>query len=317
MSSPSGPTGPGSVVQAPHLPPGFTETFSSRFVDTPGLRQHAVIGGDGPPLLLVHGWPQTWYAWRMIMPGLARRFRVIAVDQRGVGLSGKPRDGYDTATLAGDLAALMDTLGHPRFAVYGTDTGLPIAYALAADHRGRVERLAVSEAPLPGLSPPPPPNRRYWHVAFNRLPDLNEQLVSGREGIFLRAAFDTAAGKRKLPDDTVRYYADMIADDQDALRGTFEIFRAFDISAVQNEERQTRRLTMPVLAIGGAESYGEGVGNTMKLVADDVRTAVLPDCGHWVAEQAPEELLATLTSFLAPYRDLVGTAATTSAWRVS
>ena len=107
------PEGPGSVSGAPHLPDGFTGTFTSRYVDTGDLRQHVVTGGDGPPLLLVHGWPQTWYAWRLVMPALARDFQVIAPDQRGTGLSGKPEDGYDTGTLAGDLAALMDALGPP------------------------------------------------------------------------------------------------------------------------------------------------------------------------------------------------------------
>src|SRR5579864_3291371 len=119
------PEGPGSVSQAPNLPAGFTDTFTSRFIDTGALRLHAVIGGDGPPLLLVHGWPQTWYAWRFVMPTLAKDFQVVAVDQRGIGLSGKPRDGYDTGTQARDMVALMDALGHQRFAMYGTDTGMP------------------------------------------------------------------------------------------------------------------------------------------------------------------------------------------------
>lgn len=132
MSSTSIPEGPGSVSGAPRLPAGFTDTFTSRYVDTGELRLHAVVGGEGPPLLLVHGWPQTWYAWRMLMPALAEDFEVIAVDQRGIGLSDKPADGYDTGTLAADLVALMETLGHERFAMYGTDTGMPIAYALAA-----------------------------------------------------------------------------------------------------------------------------------------------------------------------------------------
>ena len=150
------PEGPGLVSGAPHLPAGFTGTFTSRYVDAGDLRLHAVTGGDGPPLLLVHGWPQTWYAWRMLMPALARDFSVVAVDQRGIGLSDKPQDGYDTGTLASDLVALMDALGHRRFALYGTDTGMPIAYALAADHPDRVDRLVVSDAPLPGISPSPP-----------------------------------------------------------------------------------------------------------------------------------------------------------------
>src|SRR5215471_863306 len=116
------PEGPGSVSGAPNLPAGFTKTFTSRYVDAGGLRQHVVIGGSGPPLLLVHGWPQNWYAWRLVMPALAQDFQVIAVDQRGIGLTDRPQDGYDTGTLAGDLVALMDALGHQKFAMVGHDT---------------------------------------------------------------------------------------------------------------------------------------------------------------------------------------------------
>src|SRR5512132_3624437 len=114
--------GPGSVSEAPNLPEGFTDTFTSRYIDAGELRQHAVIGGDGPPLLLIHGWPQTWYQWRLVMPTLARDFQVVAVDQRGIGKSDQPKDGYDTATLANDMVALMQALGHQRFAVAGFDT---------------------------------------------------------------------------------------------------------------------------------------------------------------------------------------------------
>jgi pimeloyl-ACP methyl ester carboxylesterase len=313
MTSPSTPEGPGSVCGAPNLPAGFTGTFASRYVDTGELRLHAVTGGDGPPLLLVHGWPQTWYQFRLIMPGLARDFSVVAVDQRGIGLSDKPPGGYDTATLASDLVKLMDALGHPRFALYGTDVGMPIAYALAADHRDRVDRLVVSEAPLPGISPspplflPPPLNAMLWHLAFNQLPKINEQLVTGREDIFFGAEFDASAGTRKLPDGAVKYYIDTLKD-PDHLRGSFGFYRAIPTTSAQNEQRKTRRLTLPVLAIGGAESSGEGPGNTMKLAADDVQTMVLTGSGHWVAEQAPEQLLAALTTFLAPYRDAAAAA---------
>jgi pimeloyl-ACP methyl ester carboxylesterase len=104
----------------------------------------------------MHGWPQTWYAWRLVMPGLAQNFQVVAPDQRGCGLSSKPPGGYDTATLASDLAALMDALGQQRFAVAGHDTGMWIGYALAADHPDSVDRLAVAEAAMPGVSPSPP-----------------------------------------------------------------------------------------------------------------------------------------------------------------
>jgi pimeloyl-ACP methyl ester carboxylesterase len=302
--------GRGSVTGVPNLPDGFGDTFTSRLVDLGELRLHAVIGGEGPPLLLVHGWPQSWYAWRMLMPTLARDFEVIAVDQRGIGLSEKPADGYDTATLANDLVALMATLGHARFALYGTDTGMPIAYALAADHPERVERLAVSEAPLPGISPSPPLflppalNQRLWHLTFNQLPaEVNEALVRGREEIFFGAEFDASAGTKKLPAEVVSYYVETLARDPEALRGSFELYRQFPTIIAQNEQRKSRRLAMPVLAIGGEESGGAGVAETMKLVADEVQGVVLSGAAHWVAEQAPDELLAALTEFLSRYRD--------------
>jgi pimeloyl-ACP methyl ester carboxylesterase len=308
MSATSVPEGPGSVSGAPNLPDGFDDTFTSRFVDVGDLRLHAVVGGEGPPFLLVHGWPQTWYAWRMLMPALANDFQVVAVDQRGIGLSDKPRDGYDTRTLADDMVAVMETLGHDRFALYGTDVGMPIAYAVAADHPERVERLVVSEAPLPGISPspplflPPPLNARLWHLAFNQLPaEVNEALVRGREDIFFGAEFDASAGTNKLPDEVVRYYLDTVSNSE-SLRGSFEFYRAIPTTSAQNAERMTTRLSMPVLAIGGAESLGEAAAGTMKLVADDVQGVVVP-AAHWVAEQAPAELLAALIEFLAPYRE--------------
>lgn len=304
--------GPGSVSGAPNLPAGFTDTFTSRFIDVGdagGLRQHAVIGGEGPPLLLVHGWPQNWYAWRLLMPALAREFEVIAVDQRGMGLTEKPRDGYDTGTLASDLVALMDVLGHERFAVVGHDTGHFISYALAADHPDRVDRLVLAEVPgPPGVIPSPPLfipepiNNRLWHIPFNRVDDeLTEQLVRGREEIFFGYEF-TIQGGKKLPDAALRYYFSLFSD-PDTLRGSFGWYRALDTTIAQNEQRKTRRLTMPVLAIGGAESWGEVVGEGMKAAADDVQSVVIPGAGHWIAEQAPEEMLAALTTFLAPYRN--------------
>ena len=300
------PEGPGAVPGAPNLPEGFADTFTSRYVDTGDLRQHVVTGGDGPPLLLVHGWPETWYAWRLVMPGLARDFQVIAPDQRGAGLSGKPKKGYDTGTLASDLVALMDALGHERFAVFGHDTGLWIGYALAADHPGHVDRLAVAEAAMPGVSASPPlfgstqANNQLWHFAFNRLAEVNEQLAAGREDIYFGFQFAKAANK--LPDYVVRHYVDALAADPNALRGSFAAYRALDDTIAQNGRRKERRLTLPVLAIGGALGIGEGAANTMKLAADDVQSVVIPGSGHYCLEEAPDQVLAALTAFLAPYR---------------
>jgi pimeloyl-ACP methyl ester carboxylesterase len=301
-------TGPGSVSGAPYLPEGFADTFTSRFVDTGEVRLHAVVGGEGPPLLLIHGWPGSWYYWRLVMPALARDFEVVAVDQRGIGLSEKPEEGYDAGTLASDLVGLMDALGYEQFAVVGVDTGLLIAYAVAADHPDRVARVAVGEAPLPGITPPFPlilPDPlvdRLWHLPFNQLTETNEKLVRGREDIFFGAEFDASAGTNKLPDYAVEYYVDGLRSPE-ALHGSFQLYRAFGATAAQNEERKTRRLPMPVLAMGGAESSGAMVEETMKLTADDVRGHVFPGVGHWLAEQAPDEFISVLTEFLAPYRD--------------
>ncbi len=312
MSSPATgpptPEGPGSVSGAPHLPDGFTSTFTSRYIDTRDLRQHVVTGGDGPPLLLVHGWPQTWYAWRLMMPALARDFSVIAPDQRGTGLSGKPPGGYDTGTLAADLAALMDALGHRRFAVAGHDTGMWIGYALAADHPDRIDRLAVAETPLPGVSPSPPLfanthlNNALWHFAFNRLAEVNDQLVTGREEVYFGWQFASKAA-RPLPGYAVRHYIGALAASSDALHASFAIYRALDDTIAQNQQRMSQRLPMPVLGIGGGHSLRDQVAATMKLAADDVQALIIPGCAHWVPEEAPEETLTALTSFLAPYHD--------------
>jgi pimeloyl-ACP methyl ester carboxylesterase len=318
-SSPTGlptPEGPGSVSGAPNLPAGFTDTFTSRYIETGaiGLRQHAVIGGDGPPLLLVHGWPQTWYAWRLVMPALAQEFEVIAPDQRGIGLTDKPKDGYDPGTIADDLVALMDALGHQLFAVVGTDTGLPISYALAADHPDRVERVVLAEVPGPPGAVPSPPffcpeplNNGLWHIAVNRLDEVNEQLVRGREDIYFGYEFNIQAGTNKLPDELIGYYVELLRN-PDSLHGTFAFYREWDAMMAQNEQRAKQPLTMPVLAISGADSWGEVVGEAFKPLANDVQTAVIPGAGHWFAEQAPEETLETLIPFLAPYRDGEGAA---------
>jgi len=315
MNPPSGrvpkPEGPGSVSGAPNLPAGFTDTFTSRYVETAEVRIHAVVGGDGPPILLIHGWPGSWYYWRLVMPSLARDFKVVAVDQRGIGLSDKPEHGYDAGTLAGDMVAVMEALGDKRFAVIGVDTGMLIAYAVAADHADRVERVALGEAPLPGITPPNPlilPPQlvdRLWHIPFNELAETNEKLVRGREDIFFGAEFFASAGTNKLPAQVVKYYVDGLASSPEALHGSFQMYRAFAATSAQNEQRKTRKLPMPVLAMGGAESSGSMVADTMKLVSDDVQGLVIPNCGHWLAEQAPEAVLSALTAFLAPYRAVV------------
>src|SRR5574341_1479077 len=311
------PNDPGSVSTAPQLPPGFTKTFKSRFVKANGIRQHVVIGGGGPPLLLVHGWPENWYAWRFLMPTLASNFTVIAPDQRGIGLTDKPQGGYDSATLASDLVALMEALGYERFALVGHDTGFIIGYALAADHPDRVDRAALAEIPGPPLPPPAPPgvfedepiNNKIWHIPFNRVNDeLIMDMVSSNADGFYRYEFAIqAGGATTLPEYAIEYYIDLYNRNKDVLRATVGLYRALDATKNTNMQRASSPLTMPVLAIGGATSWGNFVGGAMQPLANDLQSVVIPNTGHWVAETAPEEMLAALTPFLDPYR--VGAAA--------
>ena len=239
-------SGFGTVRGVPGLPTGFAERFESRLVDVAGVRLHTVSGGHGPPLLLVSGWPQTWYAWRLVMPRLAQDYRVIAVDPRGVGVSDKPYDGYDSAALASELVALMGKLGHERFALAGHDVGMWTAYAAAADHPGRVTRLVLAEANIPGVAPSPPllgpeaANDRLWHFAFNRKRGLNEELIRGREHLYFGDQFAAKAAV-PLPEAAVDLYVQTIARSADALRASFEFYRAIDEIMAQNERRRAHR----------------------------------------------------------------------------
>jgi pimeloyl-ACP methyl ester carboxylesterase len=145
-------------------------------------------------------------------------------------------------------------------------------------------------------------NDRLWHFAFNRLGGLNEQLVHGRERLFFGHQFATrAASPTALPEHAVDLYVQALTASPEALRSSFEFYRALDVTIGQNRARAQRRLELPVLTIAGAQCSGELVGDTMRLAADDVESLILPDCGHYPAEEAPGAMLAALTPFLAPY----------------
>jgi pimeloyl-ACP methyl ester carboxylesterase len=299
----------GSVADAPRLPKGFADTFTDRFVQANGIRQHVVIGGNGPPLLLVHGWPENWYAWRFMMPALAAQYTVIAVDQRGIGLTEATASGYDAGSLAADLAGLMQALGHSRFSVVGHDTGYVISYALAADHRDRVDRLVLAEIPGPpgvGDHPYGPPafvpesdNNRLWHIAFNRVnAELIVNMVRSNADEYYRYEFAVQGGGQTLPDHAIRYYTDLYTRNRDALRASFGLYRAWDQTLGQNLERAKTKLTLPVLGIGGEKSWGMEPARVMTFAATDVQTAVIPGVGHWVAEQAPDQMVELVSAFL-------------------
>lgn len=284
--------------------PDLPEGFVSRTVTVGDLDLHAVVGGDGPPLLLLHGWPQFWYCWRLVMPDLARHFTVIAPDLRGTGASDKPATGYDAATLAADMAGLMTALGHQRFAVAGYDIGMMVGYTLAATARDRVTRLAVGEAILPGFSESPPllmppaMNEFLWHFAFNRLRDINERMVAGREEIYFGHQFASkAATPDAVPQSAVDVYVEALRDPA-ALHASFEFYRAGESADQIIALQADGLLDIPVLAIGGELASGASVAEVMRLVATDVRGLVIPGVGHFLPDEAPAEMTAALLDFL-------------------
>ena len=306
QSSAAGSAAPFTVDAVPHLPAGFTETFTSRIVEVNDLALHAVVGGDGPPLLLLPAWPEFWYGWRLVMPALAEHFTVVAADLRGVGASDKPATGYDVVTLADDMARLMTVLGYDRFAVAGYDLGAIVGYALAAGHRERVMRLSFGESVVPGISPTPPlfmdagTNEFLWHFAFNRLQDINERMVAGREEIYFGHQFASkAASPDAIPPEVVAVYVEVLRDPA-ALHANFEFYRAImteECEAQVLRWQQDGPLTIPVLAIGGEYSTGAGAEELMRQVASDVTGLVVPGIGHFVAEEA-DAITKALLDFL-------------------
>jgi pimeloyl-ACP methyl ester carboxylesterase len=276
--------------------------FKSAYATVGSLRLHYVDGGQGRPVLLIPGWPQTWYAWRKVMPALAKNYKVIAVDIRGMGGSSRPVGGYDMGSVAADLHGLMSQLGYNRYAVVGHDIGMWIGYALAVDLPQEVDRLAVIEAMIPGLTPTPPmfmpqnQNLRRWHFMFNQLPDLPEALVAGREKIFLTWLFEHYA-----------YRPDMVAIDEyvrayvapGAMRAGFEYYRAIPETMAQNKKRADTKLQMPVLAIGADHANALIPKQTLEPVTTNLSGNVLPECGHFAPEECPGALLEQLLPFLA------------------
>ena len=260
---------------------------------------HYVTAGNGPPLVLCHGWPQTWYEWREVIPALAADYTVIAPDLRGMGDSETPRAGYDKDTVATDVRELVHHLGFgdDPIALVGHDWGMPTAYAYAAQYRDEVAALCVLEAGLPGINEDG--KRKLWHTRFHNVPDLPERLVAGRERLYLswfytEGAYDPSAISDDARDEYVRCYSQA-----GGLRGGFEYYRAYDDDAANNESHAEEPLEIPVLALGGAESFRELPIRDMEAVATNVEGEVLERAGHWIPEERPAYFVERLRGFFA------------------
>lgn len=263
---------------------------------------HYVTAGRGRPLVLLHGWPQTWFAWRKLIPRLAEDYRVIAPDLRGLGDSSRPSDGFDKKTVARDIATLLrDALGIERALVVGHDWGGPVAFALAAYHPGLVEKLVMLDAAVPGDgSGTFSQNGRRWHHAFHQTLDLPELLIANREDAYYRwfyQHYGHVPGAITEADiaEYLRTYRHA-----STTRTGLAYYRALAVDMADNTEfLRTERLAMPVLAIGGGNAFGRS-GETLsslQRVATDVRGGVFDGCGHWIAEEQPARTLEELLHF--------------------
>ncbi|TDD37034.1 alpha/beta hydrolase [Nonomuraea terrae] len=273
--------------------------------DLDGLRMHYLIDGAGPLLVLLHGWPQTSACWRGIMPALAERFTVVAPDLRGYGRTDKPTAGYDKRTMAADVRALARSLGHEKVLLAGHDRGARVAHRYALDHPGEVQRLVVMD-----IIPTREMWLRYdmrsglaagtWHWTFHLQPDLPELLAGKDVRGYLGYFFEKWTVQRARLD--VEEY--MRAFEQPgALRAGFEDYRASFPHDAEHDDADWeagRRLEMPLLALWGAAGLPSRVPvlDIWREYARDVRGAEIPDCGHFLAEEQPEAVLAHLREFL-------------------
>jgi pimeloyl-ACP methyl ester carboxylesterase len=270
-----------------------------------GVDLHYATGGAGDPVVLLHGVPKTMFFWRHVIPLLTPHYTVVAVDLRGFGGSARPAAGYDTRTLAADVAGLMAALGHERYRVVGEDWGAAVAYAVAAFHRADVVQLVYQETRLPGLPVPdlgplaPEDPRNGWHRSFFGLQHYPELLIAGRE-----RAFWTYFMRRIMADPSA-YTA---ADEEEYTRSleqpggnhaVFELYRATDLDAEQNRPQFAEPLECPVLAVGGRAYLGVEPGEQMARVASDVTSVVLENAGHNLPLEVPAELARCYLDFFA------------------
>jgi len=283
------------VVSSPHA----GATVSSRNADVAGVTLHYLTAGTGPAIILLHGYTQTSRMWKPVIPKLATQFTVIAPDLPGIGDSAIPADGLDMKTAAVRVHALARALGLDKARVVGHDIGLMVAYAYAAQFPAEVEKLVVMDAFLPGVAGW---ERVYddpgiWHFRFNG--PTPEALVRGRERVYFEHFWnDFAADPRRSVAEADRAAYSAAYARPGRMRAGWAYFVSFQQAAKDFAELSKTKLTMPVLAIGGAKANGELLGQQMKLVASDATTVVLPDTGHWVLEEKPDETIDALQRFL-------------------
>src|SRR6266446_2199212 len=276
-------------------PAGFTE----RFAKANGVRLRYLIGGQGSPVVLLHGYAETGHMWRPIMPLLARRHTVVVPDLRGAGGSAKPPAGYDKKTMAVDIHELTASLKLDRVSIVGHDIGLMVAYAYAAQFREATERVVLMDAFLPGIG-----NwkdvwllRDLWHFHFYG--EVPLALVKGRERTYFEHFWNDFAADRNhsVPEADRQFYAKAYAQ-PGGMRAGFEYFRNFERDALDFAQLGAARLAMPVLVLTGEKASGQFLIDQARMVATDVKGVVIAGSGHWLMEEAPGQVIPQLVAFI-------------------
>jgi pimeloyl-ACP methyl ester carboxylesterase len=270
-------------------------TFWHHIATVNGIQMHYVIGGQGEPIVLLHGWPQTWYEWRHIMPSLAKNYTVIAPDLRGLGDSSKPVTGYDGRTTAEDIYQLVSKLGFKKLFLVGHDFGVQVAYSYAAAHPNEVSRLVILDVPIPGIGPGENITGLWW-AQFHIVRDIPEMLVDGHEREYLTWFYRHTCNPEAITQEDIDEYVSHYSA-PGGMRAGFEYYRALLDDVKQNIESSKIKLPMPVLALGGECSFGTAALESLRLLATDVHGGLVPDSGHWIAEEQPQFLVDQLFNF--------------------
>ncbi|MBZ9696188.1 MULTISPECIES: alpha/beta fold hydrolase [unclassified Mesorhizobium] len=279
----------------------FPAGFKTQTIETNGTSLNVRVGGQGPAVVLLHGFADTGDMWAPAAIALMKDHTVIVPDLRGMGLSAHPDDGYTKKNQAVDIAGVMDALKIDKADLVTHDIGNMVGYALAAQYPKRITKWVVIDAPLPGIGDWDKIKQSplLWHFNF-RGPDM-ERLVAGRERIYLDRFYnELSADPKKIDEATRVHYAKLYARPH-AMHDAFEQFKAFDQDAIDNQAMLTTggKLTMPVLAAGAEKSAGTTQADILRLVASDVTGAIVPASGHWIMEENPDATVTLITDFLA------------------
>jgi len=277
----------------------FPAAMQTRKIETNGASIHVRVGGKGPAVVMVHGYGTTGDMWGHLTTALIKDHTIIVPDLRGMGRSSIPDGGYDKKNQAADVYGVLDALGVSTFELVTHDIGIMVGYAVAATHPERVSRWVAIDAPLPGIGiwDQIKQDPTMWHFGFGGK-DM-ERLVAGRERIYLDRFWNELSKDPKTFDEAKRQHYAALYAQPGAMRAGFAQFLAFTQDAIDNKAFLAQgKLKMPVLAFGGDATFGPLIGDVVRGVADNVKHAVIPNCGHWITEEQPAATTKLVVDFL-------------------